>query len=87
MMLGGELSAHPGFGAGAAPPSGQPNRRNGGTTKRVIVTRLNAGAQVQLWRVWIRICENDGSTFTPSIFSRIQRAAAVSSPQKSCEMT
>ena len=35
MMLGGELTAHLGYEAGAAPPSGQDNRRNGGTTKRV----------------------------------------------------
>ena len=34
-MLGGELTAHLGYEAGSAPPSGQPNRRNGGTTKRV----------------------------------------------------
>lgn len=34
-MLGGELTAHLGYEAGAAPPSGQANRRNGGTTKRV----------------------------------------------------
>ena len=34
-MLGGELTAHLGYEAGAAPPSGQDNRRNGGTTKRV----------------------------------------------------
>ena len=34
-MLGGELTAHLGYEAGATPPSGQANRRNGGTTKRV----------------------------------------------------
>ena len=34
-MLGGELTAHLGYEAGAAPPSGQDNRRNGGTTTRV----------------------------------------------------
>ena len=34
-MLGAELTAHLGYEAGAAPPSGQANRRNGGTTKRV----------------------------------------------------
>lgn len=34
-MLGGELTAHLGYEAGAEPPSGQVNRRNGGTTKRV----------------------------------------------------
>jgi Transposase, Mutator family len=35
MMLGAELTAHLGYEAGAAPPAGQANRRNGGTTKRV----------------------------------------------------
>ena len=34
-MLGGELTAHLGYEAGAAPPFGQDNRRNGGTAKRV----------------------------------------------------
>ena len=34
-MLGGELTAHLGYEAGAEPPCGQANRRNGGTTKRV----------------------------------------------------
>ena len=34
-MLGGELTAHLGYEAGAEPPFGQANRRNGGTTKRV----------------------------------------------------
>ena len=34
-MLGGELTAHLGYEAGAEPPSSQANRRNGGTTKRV----------------------------------------------------
>ena len=34
-MLGGELTAHLGYKAGAEPPCGQANRRNGGTTKRV----------------------------------------------------
>ena len=34
-MLGGELTAHLGYEVGAAPPEGQVNRRNGGTTKRV----------------------------------------------------
>ena len=34
-MLGGELTAHLGYEAGAEPPCGQANRRNGGTTQRV----------------------------------------------------
>lgn len=34
-MLGAELTAHLGYEAGAEPPAGQANRRNGGTTKRV----------------------------------------------------
>ena len=34
-MLGAELTAHLGYEAGAAPPAGQANRRNGGTSKRL----------------------------------------------------
>ena len=34
-MLGAELTAHLGYGAGAEPPSEQTNRRNGFATKRV----------------------------------------------------
>ena len=34
-MLGGALTAHLGHEAGAEPPSGQANRRKGGTTRRV----------------------------------------------------
>lgn len=34
-MLGAELTAHPGYEAGAAPPAEQSNRRNGVTTKRL----------------------------------------------------
>ena len=34
-MLGAELSAHPGYVAGAEPPAEQTNRRNGIATKRV----------------------------------------------------
>ncbi len=34
-MLSAELTAHLGYDAGAEPPAGQPNRRNGGASKRV----------------------------------------------------
>ena len=34
-MLGAELTAHPGYDAGAEPPSEQTNRRNGTATTRV----------------------------------------------------
>ena len=34
-MLSAELTSHLGYDAGTEPPAGQPNRRNGGATKRV----------------------------------------------------
>jgi transposase-like protein len=34
-MLSAELTAHLGYDAGVEPPAGQPNRRNGGASKRV----------------------------------------------------
>ena len=70
-MLGAELTAHLGYEAGAEPPVGQANRRNGGTTKRVTFQDGDLPLQALLMAVWrrkpktkVHVHSDQGSKFT-----------------------
>ncbi len=66
-VLEQELAEHLGYDKGAAPPEGQPNRRNGATTKRL---RTEFGA------VEIKVPRDRLGTFRPKFVEKHQRSLA-----------
>jgi putative transposase len=66
-MLGAELTAHLGYEAGAEPPVGQANRRNGGTTKRVMGQDGEFG-YFRLWTRQARFVDRHGAPRPSTIF-------------------